>query len=74
MSSEENLNVLKSCMVSSAEKIIGRGKRKITEWFTHSAEDLVPLIEAKNEVHHRMLSDSSVTAKKGNTDGDNNGW
>ena len=64
MSTEENWSVLKSCIVSAAEKTIGRGKRKQSEWFEDNAKELMPLIEAKNEAHNRVLATGSVTAKK----------
>ena len=61
---EENWMVLKSCIRSVAEKTIGRGKRKQPEWFEESLEVLMPLIEAKNDAHKRMLATKSVKARK----------
>ena len=63
-SSEENWTVLKSCIVSAAEKTVGRGKRRQPEWFEENAEELMPLIEVKNEAQKRMLSTNSVGAKR----------
>ena len=64
MSTEEKWNVLKTCYVSTAENTIGRGRRKQPEWFEENAEELLPLITAKNVAHHRLLSEGSVAAKK----------
>lgn len=56
LSTEENWSVLKSCIVSAAEKTVGRGKRKQPEWFEESAEKLMPL--------RRMLTVNYVAAKR----------
>ena len=64
LSTEGNWSVMKSCLVSPAEKTVGQGKRKQPEWFEESAEELMPLIEAKNEAQRQMLSVNSVAAKK----------
>ena len=40
------------------------GKRKQPEWFEGNAEELLPLIEAKNEVHKWMVSIGSLEATK----------
>ena len=61
---EDNWEMLKSCIVSAAEKTIGRGEKKQPEWFEESAELLIPLIERKNEAHSRALKTNSVAARK----------
>ena len=61
VSSKENWAVVKSCIVSTAERMVGREKRKQPE---ESADELMPLIEVKNEAHTRMLADNSVAARK----------
>ena len=52
---EDSWHALRSCIVSSAETSIGRGKRSDPEWFTESSETLNPLIEAKNKAHLKFL-------------------
>ena len=64
MSMEKEWNELKTCIVSMAENAIGRGRRKQPEWFEGNAEELLPLITAKNVAHHQLLTDRSVAAKK----------
>ena len=64
LSTEENWKILKSCIRSVAEKIIGRGKRKQPEWFEENVEVLIPLIEEKNDAHKRMLATNSVARKE----------
>ena len=44
---ECNWDALKSCIVSAAEEVVGRGKRKQPDWFEDSEELLSPLIKAK---------------------------
>ena len=51
----DSWHALRSCIVSSAETSIGRGKRSDPEWFTESSETLNPLIEAKNKAHLKFL-------------------
>ena len=46
-SSEENWKVLKPCIKSGAEEIIGQGKRKQSEWFEENDVVLMPLIDTK---------------------------
>ena len=42
-----NWSVVKSCIVSTAERTVGRGKRKQPERFEENIDELVPLIEAE---------------------------
>ena len=49
LTTEENWKAVKSCIISAAEKTIGRGKWKQPEWFEEDVEELIPLIEAKNK-------------------------
>ena len=46
-----NWDVLKSCIVSAAEKMGGIRKRKQPDLFENSVELLSPLIKAKNDSH-----------------------
>ena len=57
---EEKWHFVKSCMVLAAERSVGRGRRKKSEWFKESKDqELVPLIEAKNATHIRILQSGS---------------
>ena len=46
-STECNWDALKSCIVSAAEEVVGRGKRKQPDWFEDSEELLSPLINSR---------------------------
>ena len=59
-----NWSVVKSCIVSAAERTVGRGKRKQPEWFEENIDELVPLIEAKNVAHTTMLNARTVASRK----------
>ncbi len=48
------------CVVSAAERVVGRGKREQPEWFEDGADELLPLLELKNEAHTRMLADPTA--------------
>ena len=61
---EENWNTLKSCIVNAAEETIGRGQRKNPEWFEENLDTLLPLIESKNQAHHRAIQSNSTADRK----------
>ena len=42
LTTEENWKVVKSCIISAADKTIGRGKRKQSEWSEEDVEELIP--------------------------------
>ena len=63
-SAEENWIAIKSSIVSTAEKVIGRGRRKQPEWFEETADVLEPLIKAKNEAYAVCLTDNSPDKKR----------
>ena len=46
-STEYNWDALKSCIVSAAEEVVSRGKRKQPDWFEDSEELLSPLIKPR---------------------------
>ena len=52
---EENWEVLKTCIQTAAEETLGRRGQKQPEWFEDSLEELLPLIEAKNRAHSKAL-------------------
>ena len=62
-STECNWDALKSCIVSAAEEVVGRWKRKQPDWFEDSEELLSPLIKDKNDAHLRMIQ-CNTSAKK----------
>ena len=63
-STECNWDALKSCIVSAAEKIVGRGKRKQPDWFEDSEELLSPLIKAKDDAHLRIIQCTTSANRK----------
>ena len=52
---EQNWNTVKSCIITSAENLIGRGTKKQPDWFSESSDILVPLINIKNSTYDRLL-------------------
>lgn len=50
------LGYSEECIVEAAEEPAGRGRGKHPEWFKKSFEDLMPLIQAKNQTHQRVLN------------------
>ena len=50
--------------VSVAEEAVSHGKRKQSEWFVESAEEIKPLIERKNEGHKRLIPTNSAEARR----------
>ena len=62
-STECNWDALKSCIVSAAEEVVGRGKRKQPDWFEDS-EELSPLIKAKDDAHLRMIQCNTSANRK----------
>ena len=62
--SEHNCDVLKSCIVSAAEKAVGGGKRKQPDWFEEHMEMLTPLIKAKIDAHLTLLHFSTSANRK----------
>ena len=61
---DDNWQVLKSCIVQAAEKMVGRSKRKQPEWFADNVDKLAPLIKKKNEALDKMLRTNLVGAKR----------
>ena len=59
-----NWDVLKSCIVSASEEVVGRGKRKQPDWFEDSEELLPPLIKAKDDAHLRMIQCNTLANRK----------
>ena len=63
-STECNWDALKSCIVSAAEEVVGRGKRKQPDWFEDSEEFLSPVIKAKDDAHLRMIQCNTSANRK----------
>ena len=61
VTSKQYWDTLKDCIVSAAEEVVGRGRGKHPEWFKENADNLIPLIEAKNQAHQKALQ-SNTTA------------
>ena len=61
---EKSWETLKSCIQEAAGKTIGRRGRLQPEWFEDSTEDLMPLIEAKNNAHTKALQSGQPADKK----------
>ena len=56
---ECNWDALKSCIVSTTEEVVCRGKRKQPDLFEDSEEMLSPLIKAKEDAHLMMIQCST---------------
>ena len=63
-SAEEGWNTLKECTISTAEAVVGRGKKKQPDWFSDGADTLLPLLSAKEHAHNRVLQVNSITNRK----------
>ena len=61
---KQNWDTLKDCIVAAAEEVVGRGRRKHPEWFEESSETLMPLVEAKNRAHQRVLQSNTIADRK----------
>ena len=61
--SKQNWDILKGCIVATAEETVGRGRRH-PEWFEESSETLVPLVEVKNRAHLRALRSNTAADRK----------
>lgn len=62
--SKQNWDTLKDCIVSAAEEAVGRGRRKHPEWFKESSDTLLPLVEAKNRAHQKVLQSNATADRK----------
>ena len=61
---QQNWNTLKCCIVSAAEAVLGRGKKRQPDWFIQAADMLQPLLQAKQRAHNKMLHTNSTTNKR----------
>ena len=63
-STEENWMALKDCIMSCAEKCVGRSKRKQPDWFKDAIDVLTPLLADKQEAYNRFLCTQNSETKK----------
>ena len=59
-----NWEVLKQCIVTTAEECIRWKKKRQPDWFTDSADTLMPLVDAKRSTHERFLKTNNASDKK----------
>ena len=62
--SKQNWDILKGCIVATAEETVGRGRRRHPEWFEENSETLLPLVEVKNRAHLRALRSNTAADRK----------
>lgn len=62
---EHNWNTLKNCIVSMAEAVVGRGKKKQPDWFVEAADTLQPLLDAKKRSHDRVFTNEQHCQQEG---------
>ena len=60
---QENWALVRSCIVSAAERGVGRGKKQQQEWVESAADELLPLRELKNKARKRRLADPTVAGR-----------
>ena len=53
--SQQNWDTLRLCIISAAEKTLGRSWRKQPDWFQENIDTLSPLITAKNKSYDKFL-------------------
>ena len=61
---EHNWRNLKECIVSAAEAVVGRGRKKQPDWFVEAADTLMPLLDAKKIAHDRVLQVNSIANRR----------
>ena len=59
-----NWNILKNCITSAAEEVVGRGWRKQLEWFLEAADTLRPLLDATHAALNKFLQADSTANRK----------
>ena len=63
-STGENWNILKHCIMESAEKCVECARRKQPDWFVNATDVVIPLLDAKEKAHCRYLQTQHSSAKK----------
>ncbi|XP_062515789.1 uncharacterized protein LOC134191212 [Corticium candelabrum] len=61
---KKNWDTLKDCIVTAAEEVLGKGRRKQPERFRESYDILIPLVEAKNRALQRALQSNTTVNQK----------
>jgi len=56
--------MIKSCIVSAAEKTVSCGGRRQPVWFEENFDELMDLINEKNKTNSQMLSNHTVAARR----------
>lgn len=47
------MGILRDCIMTSAEEIIGRARKKQPDWFIDATDILAPLLDNKARAHQR---------------------
>ena len=63
-STEHNWNTLKNCILTAAEAIVGRGRKKQPDWFVKAADTLQPLLDAKKRAHEKVLQLDNIINRR----------
>ena len=50
--------------MSSAEDVLGQGKKRQPDWFIQAADMLQPLLKAKQHAHNKMLHTNSIVNRR----------
>ena len=63
-STEHNWSTLKNCIVTAAEAVVGRGRKKQPDWFVEAADTLQPLLDAKKRSHDKVLQANNTVNRR----------
>ena len=63
-SSEAKWDILKKCILDTAEESIGRERKFQPDWFLESSSTLTPVIEAKNKAYEKVLQTDHPTNRQ----------
>ena len=61
---EYNWGTLKECVMSAAEAVLGRGRKRQPDWFLEAENSLRPLLEAKRAAHDRLLHADNTSNRR----------
>ena len=61
---EENWEVLRKCIMETAEECVGRARKKQPDWFSDAFDMLMPLVTAKRRALCRFLQSGTTAHKK----------
>ena len=57
---EENWKVLKKCIMETAERCVGRSRKRQPDWFSDAIDTLMPLMIAKQRAYCKFLQSYTV--------------